>query len=141
MSGSKERTITEWLEQFKQGAFDSPKRSVQVDAGWYDWFCKEESLHRKTKKLGKMLEQISKSPKIKPDKQYVFFKNNCPMVGKLYDDFRICDITSGEVIYTITPASGHRAHKGIGSVWGKENSFSEPLFEGSWRDIKKWFNK
>lgn len=115
---------------------------------WYDWFCKEESLKNKALVLGKKVKQISNSSKINLDNQYVFFKNNCPIGGNLYDDFRICDLETGDVIYTITPSSGHTADKiavkkglkkGLSSIWGRENSFDGPLLEGSWNDVKKFF--
>jgi len=133
--------ITQWIEKFNQGGFDDPSVTTQLIAGWYDWFCKRESLAKKTEKLGKHLKQISTSPKINPETQYVFFKNNAPAVGSLYDDFRICDINSGDVIYTIVPKSGHKSEGGKGCVWGAENLFKEALFTGSWGEIKKWFNE
>ena len=107
---------------------------------WYDWFCNDSSLESKGKSLLKKVEQIAFSKKFDITKTYVFFKNNCPMSGSLYDDFRICDLESGDVLFTVTPKSGHMSAKGLGNVWGKENDFKEPLFEGSWTQIKKWFN-
>jgi hypothetical protein len=80
-----------------------------------------------------------KSKKIDIEKQYVWFKNNCPMYGTLYDDFRIADLETGDVIYTIVPKSGHTSEKGKGCVYGRENNFKGPLFEGSWKEIKQWF--
>jgi hypothetical protein len=106
---------------------------------FYDWFCKDTSLCNKTKSLGKKLASIIKSKRLDPTKQYVFFKNNCPGIGSLYDDFRICDIESGDVIYTIIPSSGHNSQKGIAFVYGRENGFKEPFAQGKWSDIKKWF--
>ena len=61
------------------------------------------------------------------DSTYVFFKNNCPMDGPLYDDFRICDIESGNVLYTVTPKCGH---SGMAELWGKDNNFEEPMKTG-----------
>lgn len=132
--------LLEWVKKFDQGEFKNPSVEVQISAGWYDWFCRETSLARKTQNLGRKLKQIINSPKLNPKRQYVFFKNNCPLSGNLYDDFRICDIISGDVIFTITPSSGHKSAQGRGDVWGKENNFKEPLITGSWAEIKKWFN-
>jgi hypothetical protein len=61
------------------------------------------------------------------DKTYVFFKNNCPGYGSLYDDFRICDIESGDVIYTVAPSLGYPKRKGEAEIWGRENNFDKPL--------------
>ena len=137
----KDLNLIEWIENFKKGDYENPSRNSQIDAGWCDWFCKDTALVNRTKSLGKKLIQIVNSPKINPETSYVFFKNNCPVWGSLYDDFRICDIESGNVIYCITPKSGHKVKNGLGDIWGKENDFKEPLFEGSWKEIKDWFLK
>jgi len=42
----------------------------------------------------------------------------------LRDDFRICDRETGDVIWNVTPTSGRV------EVWGSENHFSEPIFDG-----------
>jgi hypothetical protein len=135
----KKINLNEWVKMFDNGDFNNPDFKTQCDAGWYDWFCSQSSLLNKTKKLGKYLKLIINSPKLSPEKQYVWFKNNCPMDGSLYDDFRIADIESGNTIFTIVPMSGHKSENGKGSVWGKSNNFNGPLFEGSWKEIKKWF--
>lgn len=136
-----EKNLIQWIKEFDEGKFDNPDRSTQIEAGWYDWFCKDTSLVKKTVSLGSKLKSIIKSPKLDPANQYVLFKNNCPVRGELYDDFRICDILTGDVIFTIVPKSGHEVHGGKGNVWGRENNFKDPLFEGSWKEIKNWFLK
>lgn len=104
--------------------------------GFFDWFCRDSALMGRSEKLIAKLMSIVESTKIDKDNYYVFFKNNCPCNGDLYDDFRICDLESGEVIYTIVPKS---AHSGKAEVWGKENGFELPVVAGSWRDVKKFF--
>ena len=115
------------------------QEKVDIIDLWYGWFCRDSSLQRKGEALLKKLRAIAKSEKFDNSKCYVFFKNNCPCIGSLYDDFRICDIESGDVIYTVTPKSGHKALNGLGEVWGRENNFEGPLFRGSWKEIKNWF--
>lgn len=132
-------SIREFLTKFDNGDFDSSDVDTQIDAGWYDWFCTDKSLRNKTYKLTTKLKQIVKSPKINQDIMYVFFTNNCPGIGSLYDDFRICSLETGEVVYTITPSSGHKSDKGVASIWGKENEFKEPILEGSWNDVVLFF--
>lgn len=132
-----EINIKTWIENFDKGEYDCPSRLTQIQAGWYDWFCKDSSLANKTKALGTKLKQIVGSKKIDTEKQYVWFKNNCPMSGPLYDDFRIADMESGDTVYTIVPRSGHT---GKAEVWGRENDFKCPLVEGTWRDVVKFFN-
>ncbi|MDR0390461.1 MAG: hypothetical protein LBH59_01025 [Planctomycetaceae bacterium] len=70
---------------------------------------------------------------------YVIFRNNCPVHGRLYDDFRICDINTENVVYTIIPSSGHDSIKGKAQVWGCENDYNEPLVNGTWKDVQKFF--
>ena len=106
---------------------------------WYDWFCKEASLKRKGEALLKKLKVIASSNKFDNDKCYVFFKNNCPCVGNLYDDFRICDKETGDVLYCVIPKSGHKCDEGHAQVYGVDNDFREPIVEGTWREVKAWF--
>jgi len=132
-------SIAEWAVNFDNGKYDSTDVRVQIDAGWYDWFCRDSSLHTKTKVLGKKVKQLLKSDKINPDSHYVFFKNNCAIRGSLYDDFRICDRETGDVVYCVVPRSGHKQDGGSAQVFGKENEFETPLCSGTWKDIKKFF--
>lgn len=132
----KEMNIATYLGRFECGHFDNPDFSTQCEAGWYDWFCSDKALARKTKKLTAKLKAIVKSEKIDPLTSYVFFKNNCPVNGPLYDDFRICSIEEEHVIYTITPKCGH---SGLAEVWGRENNFECALVEGTWDDVKTFF--
>jgi len=108
---------------------------------WYDWFCKDSQLAKRGEKLIEFLRQIVLTQKFDVNRTYVFFKNNCPINGTLYDDFRICDMMSGDVIYTIIPSAGHASIKGKSQVFGVDNNFQEPLIEGSWNDVCKFFLK
>lgn len=106
---------------------------------WYDWFCRETSLKRKGEALLKKLKLIASSNKFDNDKCYVFFKNNRPCHGNLYDDFRICDKETGDVLYCVVPKSGFKRDEGRAQVYGVDNDFKGPLVEGTWRDVKAWF--
>lgn len=138
-----ERNINEILKDFEAGKI--PELTEEL---WYDWFCNDSSLPNKTVILLKKLKQISESKKFDNEKCYVFFKNNCPLQGSLYDDFRICDIETGDVIYTICPTTGYDHIKklvkekklsGTGQIWGKDNKFEKTLIDGDWKEIKNWF--
>lgn len=131
--------LTEWVGRFLNGEFEDVSVKTQIKAGWYDWFCRDTSLCNKTKALGKKVVQLLPSKKIDGENTYVFFKNNCPMYGNLYDDFRICDLETGDVIYTIVPRCGHESSNGRAKVYGRDNNFEEPLVEGTWKDVKKFF--
>lgn len=76
--------------------------SSMVEAGWYDWFCTDRGLYGRLKRMMPCVRRVSKSSKINLDTMYVFFKNNCSNSGT-YDDFRICDLNNGEVLWTIIP--------------------------------------
>ena len=128
--------LSVWLDEFACGKFLSSNVHTQIRAGWYDWFCRDTSLAKKTEKLGPMVTRVAASSKIDIDKSYVFFKNNCPMNGPLYDDFRICDLDTGDVQYTVIPRSGH---SGKAEVWGAENKFDGPIVKGTMRDVYKFF--
>lgn len=107
---------------------------------FYDWFCLEKELPKRREILDGKLLSIVHSPKINIDKHYVFYKNNCPCVGKLYDDLRICEMGSGDVVYTVTPKTGHTTHKNRAEIWGRENKFDGPILTGTWDDVIKFFH-
>jgi hypothetical protein len=132
-------SLVKWIENYDAGAYDAPDGMLQIKAGWYDWFCKDERLASRLKRLAPKVKKIAKSSKINPETTYVWFKNNCPMIGSLYDDFRIADLTTGNTLYCVIPSSGHNIKKGQSEVWGPANNFDGPLVAGSWADVLKFF--
>lgn len=138
-------SINEWINKFLSGEFDSQDVRVQIQAGWYDWFCKDSSLVNKTKKMGNIVRQIKSGGKVNLDNWYVWFKNNCPLNGPLYDDFRFAKLDTGDVQMTIQINCCWNKHRY--SVWGrrgedKEFEHENPLFEtDSLKDLVKWFNE
>ena len=138
-------SIKEWINKFLSGEFDSQDVRVQIQAGWYDWFCKDSSLANKTKKMGNIVRQIKSGGKVNLDNWYVWFKNNCPLNGPLYDDFRFAKLDTGDVQMTIQINCCWNKHRY--SVWGrrgedKEFEHENPLFEtDSLKDLVKWFNE
>ena len=77
-----------WIDEFMEGNVDADDVKTQIKAGWYDWFCKDSSLANKTKKMGNIIKQVKRGGKVDLENWYVWFKNNCPMCGPLYDDMR-----------------------------------------------------
>lgn len=132
-------SLKSWLAFYESGAFDAADIDTQCRAGWYDWFCRSESLAAKTHKLAPKVKRIARSSKVNIETMYVFFKNNCPVSGSLYDDFRICDMETGDVIWTIIPKCGHKIANGRAELWGRENDFAEPILTGTMQDIYAYF--
>ena len=110
---------------------------------WYDYFCKPSSLVNKGRALIRKLKKIYKLNELSgrkyfdPNKTYVFFKNNCPFYGSLYDDFRICDLETREVIFTIQVNRYDQKHSA--ELWGLPNNFEGAILEGSIKDVYNYF--
>ena len=113
-------TLKQQLEAFERGQYlDSDGKVDSSCFVFYDWFCRDESLQRKSTKLfSKVKRFVKANPELDTEKVYVFFKNNCPMVGRLYDDFRICNIEDGDVQYTVVPKCSHSKKA---EIWGRTN--------------------
>ena len=134
-----ERSIKNWIEMFNNDCFTGYDVKTQIDAGWYDWFCKGSSLRNKTYKMGKIIKQVKTGGKVDLDNWYVWFKNNCPLNGPLYDDFRFADIQTGDVQFTIQIDCCWNKSKY--TVYGRKNDFETPLFEtDKSRELVKWLN-
>ena len=97
----KQQPLSYWIKAYNERKFDSKDTKVQIEAGWYDWFCKDTSLNNKTKKMGNIIKQIKPGGKVDLETSYVWFKNNCPISGPLYDDFRITDIETNNTLILV----------------------------------------
>ena len=120
-------TLKQQLDSFENGIILDSEGGVNDCYNFYDWFCSDKALKAKSEKLFKMVKRWIKFRNTDTEKVYVFFKNNCPGNGSLYDDFRICDRETGDVVWTITPKCGH---SGKTEIWGKQNNFKEPIAVG-----------
>jgi hypothetical protein len=117
-------TLKQQLEAFDRGIILDSDGGKSDCYNFYDWFCDDASLKNKSIKLFKQVKRWVKFRNTDTEKVYVFFKNNCPGRGSLYDDFRICDIETCDVIWTITPKCGR---SGKAEVWGRANEFNEAI--------------
>jgi hypothetical protein len=101
--------------------------------GFFDWFCRNKSLKNKMLALKGKVAFLVKSGVIDGDKNYVIFKNNCPGWGELYDDFRVIDIETDEMVCGLAPKLGYDnpAKKGKCEFWtfDKDRNLVEKLFD------------
>lgn len=79
-------SLREWQKMYKKGDFKDSSFETVCKAGWYDWFCDRASLPNRLKKIALVVMGIT-CPELL-DNYYVWFKNNCPCAGPLYDDVR-----------------------------------------------------
>ena len=117
-------TLRDQLLAFKEGRHLDANGGESSCHNFYDWFCKDKSLKNKATRLFKLTKKVAQALAIDEDTHYVFFKNNCPMDGPLYDDLRICDIETGNVVWCFIPKCGH---SGLAEIWGHKNDFKEPI--------------
>ena len=107
---------------------------------FYDWFCKESSLERRAKSFLPKLKFLIKEELIDGDKLYVWFKNNCPMAGTLYDDMRFSTIDEkdNDFIGGVCPKSGHEVELKC-EAWYFEGKTRElaSIEYINWVDFKK----
>lgn len=136
----KQIKLSEWIKQYQSGTFDSPDTKTQIKAGWYDWFCKDTSLANKTKKMGNIIKQIKEGGKVDLETSYVWFKNNCPLSGPLYDDFRIADIENNNNLIVVQIDCFRNDSKY--TVFERLDGFENPVFKtDSSKELVKWLNK
>lgn len=122
-----EMSVREWQDKFRAGAFNLSDRHTQCEAGWLDWFCQDHALAGRLQKIGRVVMQIT-DPFIL-DNYYVWFKNNCPLDGPLYDDVRF-EPLSGErdgKFFVVTLDSPHERMKW--SLITERYGFDAPEFE------------
>lgn len=135
----KKSSIRIWQEEYNSGAFKSSDRKTQINAGWYDWFCKDTSLANKTKRIGQIVKQIKEGGKVDIDNCYAWFVNKCLQSGSLYDELRISQIDNINMILSILLNCPLYEYKFI--VLEISNYFKKPIFMcDSSSELIKWIN-
>ena len=135
----KQIKLSEWIQRFKSGEFENKNTKTQIEAGWFDWFCRDTSLANKTKKMGNIIKQIKAGGKVNLETSYVWFKNNCPLSGPLYDDFRIADIETNNNLIVVQIDCFRNDSKY--TVYERLDGFEKPVFQSnSSRELVKWLN-
>jgi hypothetical protein len=121
-------SLKEQLEAFGNNVYLDSDGTESHCYNFYDWFCEDDELEDKAYNLFCEASKFASKFEVNTDSHYVFFKNNCPMGGELYDSFSICEIESGDVVYWVTPKSGHT---NMAEICGKDNNFKKPLYSGN----------
>ncbi len=125
----KELNLEEQIALFKKQGQVFSNDGTSDFHGFFDWFCSDKALEKKGKDLmNRVIKFLAINPKIDPKTHYVFFKNNCPMNGPLYDSFSICRSEDGNVEHWVTPKSGHT---GKAEWFSRETGFNDPVKEAA----------
>lgn len=117
-------TVREWQKKYRDGDFNNKSFDTMVEAGWYDWFCKTSTLHGRLKNLAPLIMAITDP--IILDNYYVWFKNNCPCCGPLYDDVRFEPINGErDGRYFVVTHKDEREDK-LWTLYTERNGFDSP---------------
>lgn len=133
-----ELSWTQAKEQIEQG---TPSRDL-----FYDWFCTDSGLNSRSKNLIPKVNFVFKTLGLDESQYKVFFKNNCPVYGELYDSFAI-DSLDDKVRIWVAPKLGfskeNMHHKcEVCVIKYNENKIShelEKMFE-NWQTFKSELN-
>jgi hypothetical protein len=150
-----EPTMTISYEQFKQNVKnDATSGEAWELFGWYDWFCKVESLPRRAKQMAPKIDvavEWLKKHFTENGFEVLDLKlqllNRCPLNGSLYDQATFWVQTkdsSGNVQHSgfaFVPSSGHICDAGtkdMSTLHGIEGPCADvALGAYSWSELKK----
>ena len=117
---------------------NNPELNSDKCYNFYDWFCKDSSLKNRMMKMIPKLRFLIKEGIIDGDTNYVWFKNNCPMMGSVYDDMRFSTFNKDKnFIGGLCPESGHTNVENKCTLWYfTKNDIVEMNFK-NWMTFKK----
>lgn len=78
------RTVRKWIQKFNNGDFEDDLLETQIEAGWYDWFCGQEELLPKLKKMAAIIIEIKNNFIL--DNYVIQLYNKCPIDYPFYDE-------------------------------------------------------
>ena len=114
-----EMSVWAWQERFPTGDSSSRDRAVQFEAGWYDWFCRDDAL------AGCLI----KAPSVVLAVTDPFLLDNNSLDGSLYDDVRFEPLAGDcDGKYFLLPWTGptmwaaHTAQEGAGAITRRSHS-------------------
>lgn len=132
-------TVRQWKENYINGMYNEKDSHTMCEAGWYDWFCKDSSLAGRLKKFGSIIKKIDNDFIL--DNYYVWFKNNCPCAGPLYDDMRFepIDQSLRDELYFLVCVDCPWDNKKLGVVTARNNYEVETEFDTQ-KEVVEWIN-
>ena len=123
---SERLSVRQWQDLFRSGAFQDRSRATQIRAGWYDWFCGDAALAGRLKQIGKVVMRITEPAIL--DNYYVWFNNNCPLNGPLYDDVRFEPLVGERCGRFFVVALDSAFEKQKWTLYTERNGFDAPEF-------------
>ena len=93
------KNLNDFLTAYTSAAKGSAERDDIADSIWFDWFCKDSSLARRTKKFIRPLKEVVKAIPEAGLFTRVSGKNNCPVDGPTYDVCRLFDLNDDFIVW------------------------------------------
>ena len=132
-------SVRQWQDLFRSGAFQDRSRETQIRAGWYDWFCADSALAGRLQRIGRVVMGITEPAIL--DNYYVWFKNNCPLNGPLYDDVRFEPLEGDRCGRYFVVSQDCPYEKQKWTLYTERSGFETPEFScDKVREMEKYLN-